>query len=46
MIALNDNYLTVLCEGKAHLSDLKKDNTINIFPLKDTEDIIHFICMT
>ena len=24
MIALNDNYLTVLCEGKAHLIDLKK----------------------
>jgi WD repeat-containing protein 19 len=46
MIALNDNYLTVLCEGKAHLIDLKKDNTIKIFPLKDTEDIIHFICMT
>ena len=46
MIALNDNYLTVLCEGKAHLIDLKEDKTIKIFPLKDTEDIIHFVSMT
>ena len=46
MIALNDNYLSVLCEGKAHLIDLKNDNTLKIFPLKDTEDIIHYICMT
>ena len=46
MITLNDNYLTVLCEWKVHLIDLKKNNTIKIFPIKDTEDIIHFICMT
>ena len=46
MIALNDNYLTVLCEGKAHLIDLKNDNTLKIFPLKDTEDVIHYISMT
>ena len=46
MIALNDNYLSILCEGKVHLIDLKTDNTLKIFPLKDTEDIIHFICMT
>ena len=46
MLALNDNYLTVLCEGKAHLIDLKEDKTIKIFPLKDTEDIIHFVSMT
>jgi len=35
MIALNDNYLSVLCEGKVHLIDLKTDNTLKIFPLKD-----------
>ena len=46
MLALNDNYLAVLCEGKAHLIDLKNDNTIKIFPLKDTEDVIYYICMT
>ena len=46
MITLNDNYLTVLCEWNVHLIDLKKDNTIKIFPIEDTEDIIHFICKT
>ena len=46
MIALNDNYLSVLCEGKVHLIDLKNDTTLKIFPIKDTEDIIHYICMT
>ena len=46
MLALNDKYLSVLCEGKAHLVDLKTDTTLKIFPIKDTEDIIHFICMT
>ena len=46
MIWWNDTHLTVLCEGKAHLIDLRNDTTLKIFPLKDTEDIIHFICMT
>ena len=46
MLALNDKYLSVLTEGKAHLIDLKTDTTLKIFPLKDTEDIIHFISMT
>ena len=46
MIALNDYYMSVLCEGKVHLIELKSDKTLKIFPLKDTEDVIHFVCMT
>ena len=46
MIALNEGYMTVLCDGKATLVDLQKDSIEKIFPLKDTDDVIHYICMT
>ena len=34
MMTLNDTHLTVLCEGKAHLIDLRNDTTLKIFLLK------------
>ena len=45
-IALNNNYMSILSDGKIHFIRLKTDNTEKIFPLKDTEDQIYYICMT
>ena len=45
-IALNNNYMSILSDGKIHFIRLETDNIVKIFPLKDTEDQIYYICMT
>ena len=45
-IALNNNYMSVLADGKIHFIRLETDNTEKIFPLKDTEDQIYYVSMT
>ena len=38
--------MSVLADGKIHFIRLETDNIVKIFPLKDTEDQIYYICMT
>ena len=45
MIALNKEYMSVLCDGKCHFIKLSTDTTEKIFPLKDTDDQIFYVAM-
>ena len=38
--------MSILSDGKIHFIRLETDNIVKIFPLKDTEDLIYYICMT
>ena len=38
--------MSILSDGKIHFIRLETDNIVKIFPLKDTEDQIYYICMT
>ena len=45
MVALNDEYMSVLSDGKCNFINLSTDSTEKIFPLKDTDDQIFFVSM-
>ena len=46
MVALNQNYMSVLAEGRCNFIKLDTDTTEKIFPLKDTDDQIYYVAMT
>jgi len=46
LLCLNNEYLALLSEGRAHLISINDDSTQKIFPLKDTEDVIFCIALT
>lgn len=45
-LALNDEYLAILSEGRVHFIQLSNDSIEKIFPLKDTDDQIYSVAIT
>ena len=46
MIAVNENYVSVVADGKCHFINLQTEKTEKVFPLKNLEDNIIYVAMT
>ncbi len=46
LICLNKEYIAILSEGRVHFGRIENESAEKIFPLKDTDDQILFVCLT
>lgn len=46
LICLNKDHIAILSEGRVHFAKIESETAEKIFPLKDTDDQILFVCLT